>query len=99
MAKEQNEVNRYFYDHSSDAFDEIPFESILSDLFLKYGTGQKVLEIGSGPGALALWLKNKGCDITCLEPAKKLAEKAIQRGLNVHPITFKNFLQKTNMIQ
>ncbi|MES2199049.1 MAG: hypothetical protein V4489_02640 [Chlamydiota bacterium] len=52
-----DEINRDFYNASEDSFDKVPFESILPDLLLKYGVGREVLEIGSGAGALAIFLE------------------------------------------
>lgn len=86
-----DEVNQDFYDNSGNCFDAIPFHSILPELFLKHGKGHTVLEIGSGPGALAIWLTKKGYEVTCLEPAKKLAKMASEKGLVVHPLTIQQF--------
>lgn len=91
MTKNIDETNCAFYNSSGDSFDKIPFESILPDLFLKYGTGLEILEIGSGAGALALWLTNHGYDVTCLEPAQELAARAVAKGLRVRPVTIQNF--------
>lgn len=84
-------INRDFYDSSGNFFNAIPFAPILPELLLKYGTGYKILEIGSGPGGLAVWLKDKGYEVTCLEPAKKLAEIAAKKGLAVYPLTIQEF--------
>jgi 2-polyprenyl-3-methyl-5-hydroxy-6-metoxy-1,4-benzoquinol methylase len=84
-------VNSDFYNQSGETFDVIPFEPLLKDFFHKYNTGHQVLEIGSGPGALALWLKNLNIQVTCLEPAKKLAEMAVKKGLNVHALSIQEF--------
>jgi 2-polyprenyl-3-methyl-5-hydroxy-6-metoxy-1,4-benzoquinol methylase len=86
-----DEVNRDFYNSFAESFNEIPFETILPGFFLKYTTGRTILEIGSGPGALGAWLRDKGYEVTCLEPAEKLAERAVERGLAVHPLTIQEF--------
>lgn len=91
MAQNIDEINRDFYDNSSWSLSTIPFEPILPGLLLKYGKGGKVLEIGSGAGGLALWLNNQGYEVTCIEPAKKIAAIAAEKGLNVHPITIQEF--------
>ena len=91
MTQNIDEINREFYDNSGESYNAIPFNAILPDLLLKYNIGHKVLEIGSGPGALAVWLRDKGCEVTCLEPAKKMAEMAAKKGLNVYPITIQEF--------
>lgn len=86
-----DQINREFYDNSGNSFNTIPFDTILPGLLLKYSKGHKFLEIGSGPGALGIWLKDKGYEVTCLEPAKKLAEMAIKKGLDVHPLLIQEF--------
>lgn len=86
-------TNNDFYNTFLDHIDGIPFKEILPPLLLKYLSKphQKILEIGSGPGALALWLTNLGHELTCIEPAEKAAQKAIQRGLNVSITRIQDF--------
>jgi 2-polyprenyl-3-methyl-5-hydroxy-6-metoxy-1,4-benzoquinol methylase len=91
MAQNIDEINRDFYDSSGSFFNAIPFSPILPELFLKYGKGGAILEVGSGPGGLAVWLEDKGYEVTCLEPAKKLAEAAAEKGLTVYPFTIQEF--------
>lgn len=78
-------LNNEFYNEYAESFDKIPFEDILTRLILNYlpTTGCNILEIGSGAGALALWMTELGHNITCIEPAEKPAEKARLKGLNV----------------
>lgn len=84
-------INNEFYNNSGDSFDKIPFENILPTLLLKYAVGHEILEIGSGAGALASWLVQQGFQVSCIEPAEKLAKKAASRGLLVYPITIQEF--------
>lgn len=91
MAKDIDQINRDFYNSSGNTFNAIPFGEILPSLLLKYGTGKEYLEIGSGPGALALWLKQQGYEVTCIEPAENLASVAAKNGLNVYPLTLQEF--------
>ena len=91
MAEDIDKINADFYDQSGASFDTIPFDSILPQLLQKYNLGHELLEVGSGPGTLAVWLKDIGCQVTCLEPAKKLAEMAIKKGLEVHELTIQEF--------
>lgn len=58
---------------------------------MKYGAGHKYLEIGSGPGGLAVWLRERGRDVTCIEPAVRSAEEARKKGLRVYPVTIQSF--------
>jgi 2-polyprenyl-3-methyl-5-hydroxy-6-metoxy-1,4-benzoquinol methylase len=86
-------INDEFYNANADRFDKVPFESILIPLILKYFTkpGCNILEIGSGGGSLALWMKNQGHTITCIEPAEKPAKKARAKGLKVYQKRFQDF--------
>lgn len=86
-------INREFYNAHADSFDKIPFEDVLTKLALRYVTkpNSQILEIGSGAGALALWLTNLGHNVTCIEPAEKPAEIARAKGLKVHRIKFQDF--------
>lgn len=95
MGKEIDVTNREFYNSSKDAFDAIPFKPILPKLLTEHLSGGKILEIGSGPGALAAWLQENGYDVTCIEPAIELAEAARGKGLKVHPITFQEYQPQT----
>ena len=86
-------INQEFYNAYADCFDKIPFEEILTKLVLKYVTQSncQILEIGSGAGALALWMTSLGHNITCIEPAEKPAEIARKKGLKVHTIKLQDF--------
>lgn len=86
-----DKINSDFYNQSGHSFDAIPFEAILPKLLQKYNIGHELLEIGSGPGALAVWLKGLGYQVTCLEPAEKLAEEAFKKGLEVYPLKIQDF--------
>ena len=92
MDRDIIQVNQDFYNHSGDCFDKIPFDKILPELLSKYKICNEVLEIGSGAGALAAYLKDQlGCMMTCLEPAKELALKASLKSLRVLPVSIQEF--------
>lgn len=86
-------INKEFYNAFGNEFDKIPFGHILPQLIIKYlpSSKCKILEIGSGAGALAQWLSSLGCDVTCLEPAEKPAQSAREKGLNVHSVTLQDY--------
>lgn len=86
-------MNNEFYNAFADSFDKIPFDDVLIPLVLKYlpTSGCDILEIGSGAGALALWMSKLGHHVTCIEPAEKAAEKAKKKGLNVCLMRFQDF--------
>lgn len=89
-------INQEFYNANADCFDQIPFEEILTKLVLKHVTKSncQILEIGSGAGALALWMTDLGHNVTCVEPAEKPAEIARKKGLKVHKTRFQDFSVK-----
>ena len=89
-------TNNEFYNSHADAFDKMPFEDRLPELFLTYAkklNGKKVLEIGAGGGAFAFWMMQHGFSVTCLEPAKALAEKIRSKSgsLKVYTKTIQEF--------
>lgn len=86
-------TNNEFYNLHANNFDKIPFEDMLPALVLRYipKAGCNILEIGSGAGALALWLTDLGHKVTCIEPAEKPAEKAREKGLTVYQTRFQDF--------
>ena len=86
-------LNSEFYDKYFEVFDKIPFEHILTSLILKYlpKANNDILEIGSGAGALALWMTNLGFKVKCVEPSEKSAEKALSRGLDVCVARFQDY--------
>ena len=59
------------------------------DRYIK--SGDKVLDIGGGPGRYSLYLAEKGCDVTLLdlssENTKFAAERAAEQGLLIKTIT------------
>lgn len=91
MVHDIDAINRDFYNHSGDSFDKIPFDTVLPHLVQKYRISNEVLDIGSGAGALAAWLTDQGCRMTCLEPAEELAARAAAKGLRVLPTTIQKF--------
>ncbi len=46
----------------------------------------RVLDVGSGEGALALELSKRGCEVSCIERDPALASEAKRRGLDVHTL-------------
>lgn len=87
-----DEINAEFYNNSDVTFDKIPFDPLLPEILKRYPLGKRVLKIGSGGGALALWLKeNCNCSLLLCEPAEKLAERARSKGLNVQISSIQNF--------
>jgi len=93
---ETTKIIREFYDTSVDAeWDRIANrpEYLLTcrmlDRYIK--PGEKVLDIGGGPGRYSLYLAVKGCDVTLFdlspENAKFAAMRAREQGLSIQAIT------------
>ena len=92
---------RQYYDENAvkewERFDRHPFEFILTtwmmDKYVK--PGDRVLDIGGGPGRYSIYFAQKGCDVTLLDLSEgniALAkEKAAERGLSL-PMTAANCL-------
>ncbi len=87
------EANNAFYDSFADMFDKIPFDGIITGYFNKYATsamGKKVLDIGSGPGALAKWIQSLGFSVLCVEPSDAMCQRCRARGLEVLKVAAEN---------
>ena len=63
--------NKYFYNED----ESIP---AIESLFGSH-IGTQVLEIGSGTGAIAHWLVQRGASVTAVEPEPVLAKKILPR--------------------
>src|SRR5947207_120063 len=49
--------------------------------------GTRVLDVGSGRGGLARWLRDKrGCDVTCIDASDEAVAGCIAKGLVIHQI-------------
>jgi len=78
------QVNQAFYSTRADRFEKIPFSHLLPFLFQHYSEslpGKKVLDVGSGPGALSQWIQKKGYDVFCLDPNKEMIKRCKEKGL------------------
>lgn len=71
-----NDPEREWNRLSQDSYHQIEFE--ISKRFIKryLKKGFKVADIGGGPGRYALWLLEQGCDVSLVDPAQGLLEKA-----------------------
>ncbi|MHB1484126.1 MAG: class I SAM-dependent methyltransferase [Saccharofermentanales bacterium] len=88
------EIVEEFYNngvqHEWERLDRHPIEFKVTAHFIdKYiKPGDRVLDIGGGPGRYSLYLASRGCDVTLLDLSEanvKLAElKAIEQNLSIH---------------
>lgn len=76
-----DELNKRCYEAQADKWDRMPFENFLPAAILRYASGKRALDIGSGTGQLAEFLKQNGYDVLCLDPAAEMVE-FVFRGLD-----------------
>ncbi len=83
------------YDTFPDEFEE-KFKSYLQDYlrtevdeFLKHLPPKgKILDVGSGAGNQALYFKNLGYEVVCIDLSKEMIRKCIEKGLNAFLMDF-----------
>lgn len=96
-------LNCYCYDHCADAWNRFPFKDFLPTqitTFFNKENSRTVLDIGSGTGSIAIWLKNLGFQATCLDPSTEMVRRTRQMGLITFQDTIQNFStdQKFGMV-
>jgi 2-polyprenyl-3-methyl-5-hydroxy-6-metoxy-1,4-benzoquinol methylase len=87
-------LNQRCYNNKAENWDRFPFGSILPKIILKYypsELGSKALDIGSGTGILAHWLKQQGLSILCLDPSKEMVRRCREKGLATVQISIQEF--------
>ena len=52
------------------------------------GSGQRILDLGSGPGHQAIYLKNHGCQVTCVDLSDEMVNICLQKGLEAFAMDF-----------
>jgi 2-polyprenyl-3-methyl-5-hydroxy-6-metoxy-1,4-benzoquinol methylase len=92
-----DKYNRACYDNRADCWDRFPFEGHLPRMIRdNYNPtlGNRVLDIGSGTGILALWMKEQGFDVLCLDPSPEMAGRSRRKGLETLETTIQEFQTK-----
>ncbi|MEX0920724.1 MAG: class I SAM-dependent methyltransferase [Candidatus Pacearchaeota archaeon] len=99
MIKNYKKKTREVYDKFPEYFDKKFREYILKfikkeldRISKKFPKGAKILDLGSGPGNHALFLKNKGFDVLCLDISESMLQKCKEKGLN----TIKSDIENLN---
>jgi len=81
------EETKKTYDKYSSDFDlkfKKHFDGYLlsfANFFINNLSGKDVLDLGSGPGNHAVYFKEKGLDVLCLDISEKMIEKCQEKGL------------------
>lgn len=73
-----------FYRLFAHEFESIPFEETLLPLLKKHiphMAGANVLDVGAGTGSLALWMKQQGCEVLCIDPSDEMISRCLSKGL------------------
>jgi len=87
-------VNNECYNHYADFWDRFPFPNAIPEALKKYyqpSLGTKVLDIGSGTGVLARWLKDQNFNVLCIDPSIEMVTRCQKKGLNTIKSTFQDF--------
>jgi 2-polyprenyl-3-methyl-5-hydroxy-6-metoxy-1,4-benzoquinol methylase len=96
-SKTIDQINQRCYDNCYILWDRFPFPDILPEIIKKHydpKLGDKVLDIGSGTGHLAEWLKKQGFAVECLDPSLKMVQVCQSKGLDCQQLTIQNYTKK-----
>jgi len=73
-----NKMAREYDDETVDFWERFPRTFL--DKFIKL-SGEKILDVGSGPGRDGLLLQNAGKDVVCLDASKEMINLSSEKGL------------------
>lgn len=93
-ADEINAINRRCYDAKADYWDRLPFPDFLPSWIQNYHdpvSGWQALDIGSGTGRLALWLRDRGFHVICLDPSPEMVRRTKALGLETIQTTIQDY--------
>jgi len=82
---ERSKITTDYYNQFSGDFAKIPFKETLLPFFSKHTSNPpicRVLDVGSGPGALAKWISDQGHEVTCLDPSIEMVKSCKEKGLH-----------------
>lgn len=65
------------------------------DVLLCGSSGMPVQDVGSGPGALAAWLRDEMCyTVECVDPSRAMAERCCAKGLRAHQCPIQDYVPR-----
>lgn len=88
---EINELNQKCYDAQADRWLRFPFQSVLPGWVKAYAVPGRALDIGSGNGVFAAWLKENGFAVLCLDPSSEMTKRCRAKGLEALQTTIQEF--------
>lgn len=94
LTSEINALNQRCYDANADYWDRFPFPDFLPPAIRQLfpvAKGKKALDIGSGTGKLASWLKSLGFDVLCLDPSHVMIQRCKNLGLTTVQTTLQDY--------
>lgn len=89
-----DQLNQRCYDNRADYWDRFPFPEVLPDIihaFAPDSPNRKVLDVGSGTGKLASWLKKQHYQVLCLDPSEEMVNRCRQKGLECLQTTIQEY--------
>jgi 2-polyprenyl-3-methyl-5-hydroxy-6-metoxy-1,4-benzoquinol methylase len=87
-------INQNCYNHCYQIWDRFPFPDTLSKWIIHYhdrSLGQSVLDIGSGTGQLAQWLKGQGFHVLGIDPSPMMIKQCQLKGIHCLLTTFQEY--------
>lgn len=94
LTSQIDSLNKRCYDAKADYWDRFPFpEHFPKFLWQHYRPllGNKVLDVGAGTGQVALYLKNAGFDVTCIDPSSEMVRRCNEKGLKTVQSTLQEY--------
>lgn len=92
--EEIDAINKRCYDINADYWHRLPFADFLPQWIIEFhnpAAGYQALDIGSGTGLLAGWLKKSGFDVLCIDPSDEMVRRSRELGLETIQSTLQQF--------
>tara|TARA_Y100000034_G_scaffold79823_1_gene95818 strand:+ start:25609 stop:26226 length:618 start_codon:yes stop_codon:yes gene_type:complete len=99
---EYKEINKKFYDKHAVEFEKNTKgdlqKYILNDIYLslKKLSGEKILDLGCGPGRDSVYFKEKGFNPVCVDLSKEMIDLCKEKDLQAYQIDLENISFKNN---
>ncbi|MBI5804317.1 class I SAM-dependent methyltransferase [Candidatus Pacearchaeota archaeon] len=87
--KSYNQFADYF-DEKFEDYKNVFIKNKLEQINLLFPNKSKILDLGAGPGNQAVFFKNKGHEVLCLDICEKFLEKCKEKNLSTIKMDFEN---------